>query len=170
VRPQQWVLLNMRAAVKGDAEGICLIYNHYIRTTVISFEENPVTPAEMAGRIDEVTSGSLPWLVEEQNGKIVGYCYATKWKARAAYRHSVETTVYLAPDVVGKGMGTTLYRELLRQLKESGKHVAIGGIALPNEASVRLHEKLGFKKVAEFLEVGSKFDRWVNVGYWEIFL
>ena len=160
----------MRAAVKADAEGICLIYNHYIRTTAISFEETPVTPAEMAGRIDEVISGFLPWLVEEQDGRIVGYCYATKWKARAAYRHSVETTVYLAHDIVGKGVGTALYRELLRQLKESGKHVAIGGIALPNEASVRLHEKLGFKKVAEFLEVGSKFDRWVNVGYWETFL
>ncbi|HEY6925392.1 MAG TPA: arsinothricin resistance N-acetyltransferase ArsN1 family B [Steroidobacteraceae bacterium] len=160
----------MRTAVTRDAEGICLIYNHYIRTTTISFEETPVTAAEMAARIDEVAAAELPWLVEELNGRIVGFCYASKWKARAAYRHSVETTVYMAHDVVRKGMGTALYRELLCQVKERGKHVAIGGIALPNEASVRLHEKLGFRKVAEFLEVGSKFDHWVNVGYWETFL
>jgi phosphinothricin acetyltransferase len=164
------VLLKMRAAVPADADGICLIYNHYVRNTTISFEEAPVLPEEMAARINEVTAGSLPWLVEEQYGRIVGYCYATKWKVRAAYRHSVETTVYLDPDLVRNGIGTRLYRELLRLLKESGKHAAIGGIALPNEASVRLHEKLGFRKVAEFVEVGSKFERWVNVGYWEFLL
>ncbi|MET0498200.1 MAG: arsinothricin resistance N-acetyltransferase ArsN1 family B [Steroidobacteraceae bacterium] len=160
----------IRAAVAADAAGICSIYNEYIRNTTITFEEAPVLAAEMATRIEDTIGGSLPWLVEERNGTVVGYCYASKWRARAAYRHSVETTVYLAPQVFRRGLATGLYRELLLQLKKSGKHVAIGGIALPNEASIRLHEKLGFKKVAEFVDVGLKFDRWINVGYWEVML
>ncbi len=158
----------MRNAVAADAESICGIYNHYIQNTIITFEEAPVSPSDMAGRIQEVTAGSLPWLVEEANGSVVGYAYASKWKARAAYRYAVETTIYLAPDVDRAGIGTRLYQELLRQLKERQMHVAIGGIALPNDASVRLHEKLGFRKVAEFSEVGFKFNKWINVGYWEV--
>jgi L-amino acid N-acyltransferase YncA len=160
----------IRAAVAADAAGICSIYNEYVRNTTITFEETPVSAAEMAARIEDTIGGSLPWLVAEQSGTIVGYCYASKWRARAAYRCSVETTVYLASQVFRRGIATALYREMLRQLKDSGKHVAIGGIALPNEASIRLHEKLGFKKVAEFVDVGFKFDRWINVGYWEVML
>jgi L-amino acid N-acyltransferase YncA len=158
----------MRKAVAADASAICLIYNHYVENTVITFEEAPVTASDMAARIDEISSASLPWLVEERNGLIMGYAYASKWKVRAAYRYSVETTIYLAPSIVRMGIGTSLYKELLRQLKERGTHAVIGGIALPNAASVALHERLGYRKVAEFAEVGFKFEKWVNVGYWEL--
>jgi L-amino acid N-acyltransferase YncA len=158
----------MRQATTADVDSICRIYNHYIESSTITFEEIPVSSAEMAGRIAETTTGSLPWLVEEANGSVVGYAYASKWKTRAAYRYAAETTIYLAPNACHKGIGTSLYQELLVRLKERSMHVAIGGIALPNDASLRLHEKLGFRKVAEFVEVGFKFNRWINVGYWEV--
>lgn len=158
----------IRSCRAADAAAICAIYNPYVRDSVITFEETPVSVAEMARRIDEVTAG-LPWLVAEE-GAIVGYAYATPWKARSAYRFSVETTVYVAPDHQRSGTGTALYRELLDKLHRVGVHSAVGGIALPNPVSVALHEKLGFKKIAQFVEIGRKFDRWIDVGYWQLIL
>jgi L-amino acid N-acyltransferase YncA len=160
----------IRQAVATDAEAISRIYNHYILDTIITFEEQPVPSSEMAERIAEVTSASLPWLVAEQDGSILGYARASKWKGRSAYRFSVETTIYLAPHCLGRGIGTSLYQLLLEQLKDLGLHVAIGGIALPNAASLALHEKLGFRKVAQFAEVGFKFSKWIDVGYWQLTL
>jgi len=158
----------IRPARVGDAAAIAFIYNHYVRETVVTFEEEPVSEADMAERIAEVAAASLPWLVAEQAGSVVGYARATKWRPRSAYRYSVETTVYLAPAHLGNGIGTQLYRQLLEQLKQRGLHLAIGGVALPNAASVALHEKLGFRKVAHFGEVGFKFGRWIDVAYWEL--
>jgi phosphinothricin acetyltransferase len=123
----------------------------------------------MAGRIAEVTA-RLPWLVYEEHGNVTGYACATPWKARAAYRHSVEASIYLPPAATGKGIGTQLYKALIADLRERDVHCIIGGAALPNPASVALHERLGFQKVAEFREVGFKLGRWVNVAYWELML
>ena len=95
-----------------------------------------------------------------------GYAYAAPWRARAAYRHSVETSIYLAPGAGGRGLGARLYRALFAALP-SHVHAAIGGVSLPNPASVALHERLGFRKVAHFREVGRKFGRWIDVGYWQ---
>jgi phosphinothricin acetyltransferase len=158
----------IRQVTETDAERICTIYNHYIATTTISFEEEPVTPADMAKRIADVRAAKLPWLVMLDGDTLIGYAYATKWRVRAAYRFAVETTVYLDPQHVGKGAGTVLYEALLAELRQRELHLAIGGIAQPNEASVRLHERLGFKKVAHFSEVGLKFGRWIDVGYWQL--
>ena len=161
---------SIRIATASDADRIAEIYNHYIANTVVTFEEEPVAGDEMRRRMDDVFAAALPWLVAESGGRVVGYAYATKWKARSAYRFSVETTVYLA-DGLGKfGLGSRLYDELFRLLKEKGIHAAIGGIALPNDASVALHEKFGMRKVAHFDEVGFKFGKWVDVGYWELIL
>jgi L-amino acid N-acyltransferase YncA len=160
----------IRQAIAADANAIADIYSRYVLETVVTFEEQPVSPPEIAERIAEVTAVPLPWLVKEQAGAIVGYAYASKWKGRCAYRFSVETTVYLAPDSIGRGIGTELYQALLTHLKALGLHVAIGGIALPNAASVALHEKLGFRRVAQFSEVGFKFGKWIDVGYWELIL
>jgi L-amino acid N-acyltransferase YncA len=102
--------------------------------------------------------------------RIVGYAYASKWRARFGYRHSVESSVYLAPDQQRRGLGGMLYRRLLARLREQGCHAVMGGIALPNPGSVALHEKLGFEQVAHFREVGRKFDRWVDVSYWQMTL
>lgn len=157
----------IRPVTPDDAAAIVTIYNHYIATTTISFEEHAVTPEEMAGRIRDVTAG-LPWLVYEQDGAVLGYAYATKWRARSAYRFAAETSVYLEFGQGGKGIGKALYKALLEELRAREIHMAIGGIAQPNEASVALHESLGFEKVAHFKQVGRKFDRWIDVGYWEL--
>ncbi len=158
----------IRPARATDAGAICAIYNHYIATTTISFEEAPVTGAEMAQRIAAVMEAGLPWLVMLEGETLVGYAYATKWRVRAAYRYSVESSIYMAPEYAGQGAGRQLYEALLAQLRERDLHLVIGGIAQPNEASVRLHERLGFRKVAHFSEVGLKFGRWVDVGYWQL--
>lgn len=152
-----------------DAGEICAIYNPYVNETVITFEEVPVPAEEMAGRIRDITA-ILPWLVYVENEVVRGFAYAGRWRLRSAYRRSVETTVYLDRSIVGKGIGTKLYTELLALLQRNGQHAAMGGIALPNDASVALHEKLGFQKVALFREVGCKFGRWIDVGYWQILL
>lgn len=160
----------MRPATAIDAAALARIYNYYVLNTVITFEEEPVSAATMATRVAEVQSASLPWLVAEVDGVVVGYTYASKWKVRSAYRYSVETTIYLEQGREGQGLGTRLYSELLRILREQGIHAAIGGAALPNEASVALHEKLGFERVATFRQVGFKFQQWVDVAYWQILL
>lgn len=157
----------IRSATPDDASAIVDIYNHYVATTVISFEERPVTPDEMAGRIRDVTA-TLPWLVYESEDGVIGYAYATKWRVRSAYRYSAETSVYVAPGQGGKGIGSALYKTLLEELRAREIHMAIGGIAQPNPASVALHERLGFEKVAHFKQVGRKFDRWIDMGYWEL--
>ena len=158
----------IRPATPADAENICTIYNHYIATTTISFEEEPVTPNDMAQRIADVAAANLPYLVMFENDKLIGYAYATKWRVRAAYRYSVESSVYLDPHQAGQGAGTMLYEALLVELRQRDLHLVIGGIAQPNEASVRLHERLGFVKAAHFSEVGMKFGRWIDVGYWQL--
>jgi len=157
----------IRSATPGDAEAICAIYNPCVAETVITFEEREVPADEMRARMAGVTA-ALPWLVFETGGTIGGYAYATPWRARAAYRHSVETTVYVAPVCRRQGVGRQLYTELIARLRALGVHRAMGGIALPNPASVALHETLGFRKVAHFAEVGRKFGRWIDVGYWQL--
>lgn len=116
----------IRPAAAADTASIAAIYNHYVAATIVTFEEEPVSPQEMARRMEEVRSASLPWLVAEDGGEVVGYAYATQWRTRSGY-----------------------------------------GIALPNEASVALHEKFGLRKVAHFEQVGFKFGRWIDVGYWQ---
>lgn len=156
----------IRACEARDVPTVCEIYNYYIANTVITFEENPLSTTEMSARIHAYTQ-LYPWFVCEVNGVVVGYAYATKWKERAAYKNSVEITVYLDHTQSGKGYGKALYTKLLESLVTMGCHVVLGGIALPNEASVGLHEYFGFKKVAHFSEVGFKLGRWVDVGYWQ---
>ena len=157
----------IREADASDAASIASIYNHYVAETVVTFDEQPVTVQEMARRVEEVHAVSLPWLVAEQDNRVVGYAYASPWKRRAAYRFSVEISVYLDPNHLGRRLGTRLYSELFAILRNSQAHAVIGGIALPNDASVALHEKFGMHKVAVFEEVGFKFNRWIDVGYWE---
>jgi L-amino acid N-acyltransferase YncA len=159
----------LRPCTTADAAALCDIYNHYVRETVVTFEEAPVNEAEMARRITDVTS-HLPWLVWESDAGLLGYAYATAWKSRAAYRHSVESSIYLAPQATGQGIGTRLYQALIAALREQGLHCVIGGAALPNPASVALHERLGFTQVAEFRQVGFKFGRWIDVAYWQLVL
>jgi L-amino acid N-acyltransferase YncA len=160
----------IRPARIEDSAAICRIYNPYVLQTVVSFEEKVVTPEEMAKRIGKVAAAALPWLVLEEEGALVGYAYATPWKERLGYRYAAESSIYLGASAAGQGCGTRLYAALLAELRALPLRTVIGGIALPNDASVGLHEKLGFRKVAHFERVGWKCGRWVDVGYWQLAL
>lgn len=157
----------IRDATPRDAADVALIYNHYVSRTTATFETQSVHPAVMTDRIKQCQASGLPWLLAEQGGSVLGYAYAVPWKPRRAYRYSCETTIYLHPEQAGRGIGRRLYAALLDRLEALGCHTAIGGIALPNPASIGLHEALGFEKTAHFREVGFKLGRWVDVGYWQ---
>ena len=163
-------MMQVRDATSEDAAALARIYNPYVLNTIITFEESAVTAEDMAGRVGEAQAASLPWLVAESAGGVLGYAYASKWKGRCAYRFSAEVTVYVEEGGARRGVGSTLYGELLQRLRDAGLHAAMGGIALPNEASVALHEKFGFRQVAQFREVGFKQNRWIDVGYWQVLL
>ncbi len=159
----------IRSAEKRDNDEICDIYNHYVRHSIATFDETEMSREEM----QEYLSGIIThyhWLVYESVGNVLGYAYTSPWKSRCAYKFSLESTIYLHPDYVGKGIGTRLYSALISKVKESGYHALIGGISLPNPASIALHEKMGFQKIGHFREVGFKFDKWIDVGYWELLL
>jgi phosphinothricin acetyltransferase len=152
-----------------DAKRIRDIYNYYIENTVITFEEEPVSVGVMAGRIRDITA-KYPWLVWEEGGEVTGYAYVHKWHERAAYRFTAEDSIYLKHGHEGKGLGEKLLAAILEALKKTDIHAVVSGITLPNERSVALHEKFGFKKIAQFNEAGYKMNRWLDVGYWELVL
>lgn len=151
-----------------DAQQICNIYNYYIKETDITFEEDELYALDMEERILKVAKQKMPWIVYEIDGKVVGYAYASPWRVRAAYRFCAETSIYIDNEISHKGIGTELYKELIERLKSIGIHSILGCLAMPNPKSQGLHEKLGFDKVAHFPEVGFKFERWIDVGYWQL--
>ncbi|MGA2571447.1 MAG: N-acetyltransferase family protein [Terracidiphilus sp.] len=159
----------LRNVTPDDAPSITEIYNHYILNSPATFEEVPVPPDDMQQRILEKTK-TYPWFVCEEDGKLLGYAYGRRWRERAAYRHSVEASVYLHPSAVGNGRGSALFEALLPELRARQFHCVIGGVSLPNEASVALLEKFGFRQVAHFKETGYKFGNWIDVGYWQLLL
>lgn len=159
----------IRFAAPADATRLCQIYNHYVLTAVATFEEEPVSEEEMRRRIGDVQKDFF-WLVYEEGDQVVGYAYASKWKARAAYRHSVELSVYLDPERHGLGIGKQLYAALLDRLRERDVHSVIGGVAANNPASIALHLSFGFVQVAHLREVGHKFGQWIDVTYFQLLL
>ncbi len=154
----------------SDSEALIHIYNYYILNSTFTFEEAPVSKEEMKARIAKVQDLGLPWFVYEEDGQVIGYAYATKWKERTAYRFTVETSIYLSNSYAGKGVGSKLYQHLIDHLRTKGFHSIITGISIPNEKSQRLHEKLGFKKIAVYKEAGFKFNRWIDVTNWQLML
>lgn len=155
----------IRFATPADAGSLAAIYNPYVTHTFITFEERPVDVGEMKRRIVDVSREGV-WLVAESQGRTEGYAYARPWHARSAYRHSVESTIYLHPDAMGHGLGTRLYQALLDELASRSVRRVVGVIALPNAASVALHERLGFEPAGRLPELGRKLGRWIDVGYW----
>ena len=154
----------IRLAEASDAGAIAAIYRPYVEGSHFTFEEVPPAAAEMARRM---ASPMHPWLVAEQNGRIVGYASTSPMRDRAAYRWSVETGIYLASEAQGRGVGRQLLAAHLELLERRGFVTAIAGIALPNEASIALHEKLGFTLSGVERGVGFKRGRWVDVGRWQ---
>lgn len=159
--------LRLRDALADDAAAIAAIYNVHVRGTIVTFELAEVCAQDMARRVADVQARGLPWLVAEAGGAVLGYAYAGPWKTRAAYARTVETSIYMDAAACGRGLGKQLYAALLGRLRELGMHVAIGGAALPNPASVALHEALGFEPVGTLREVGCKFGHWIDVAYWQ---
>jgi len=166
---------SIRPARFDDSVAIADIYNWYIENTTITFEEERVSSGDMAQRI-AVTDDTRPWFVLEEDDaeakgtRLLGFACAVRWKDRSAYRFSRETSIYLLPDSSGAGHGRLLYEYLIEALRKTEVHTLIAGIALPNDASIALHEKLGFRKCGEFEEVGKKFGNYLNVGYWQLTL
>jgi len=150
-----------------DAQQLVDIYNYYVLNSVVTFDDIPFESSLFEDKIKTVAS-QFPFYVYEENDEILGYAYANKWRLKPAYKHTVESTVYLKHTAVGKQIGTKLYSHLLKELKKQNYHAIIGGVSLPNDVSIKLHENLGFKKVAHYNEVGLKFNKWVDVAFWQL--
>ena len=159
--------MRIRAAGVDDAAAIAAIYAPYVTGTVVSFETEAPDAAEIARRMSE-GDGHFPWLVAcDGDRTLLGYAYACAFRSRPAYRFSVETTVYVADGAHRRGIGSLLYRSLLPVLEAQGYAQAIAAITLPNQASVTLHERFGFRQVGTYERVGFKFREWRSVGLWQ---
>lgn len=157
------------AAPNSDGAACAAIYGPYVDGAATSFEESPPVAAELATRIERVST-THPWLVSERDGRVVGFAYAAPHRARPAYRWTAETSVYVDPAHHGLGVGRELYEALLGLLRRQGLHVACAGITLPNDASIGLHEALGFERIGVYRRVGYKAGAWRDVGWWQLFL
>ena len=156
---------HLRDAIAEDMEEVARIYAHYVQTSCYTFEEVPPTAEEMRGRLRRVRQDGLPWrAAEDRGGAVLGYVYAAAFRARSAYRYTVENSVYVAPDQAQRGVGLALMRDLIRECTALGYRqmmAVIGDSA--NEASIRLHTRLGFRTVGHEVAVGLKFGRWLDV-------
>ena len=161
--------MQIRPATPSDLPDLVRIYNHYVTNTHFTFDTKPFTTGGRRSWFEDFAgSGPYRLLVAEVESEIAGYTSSTRFRPKRAYRTSVETTVYLDPRHIGRGLGSRLYGELLESLvSERQVHRAYGGVALPNPASVALHERLGFQLVGTFREVGHKFQRFWDVSWYE---
>ena len=155
-----------REAAEADLAAVARIYAHYVAETVVTFDVEPLGVEGWREKW-QAREADHPWFVFEDAGEVLGYAIAGAFRPKAAYRPTVETTIYLDPRAVGRGAGRSLYSALLAEAGRRGFHLAVAGATLPNEASVRLHETLGFTKVGVYTEVGHKFGEWHDVGWWQ---
>jgi L-amino acid N-acyltransferase YncA len=155
----------VRPATAADAAGVAAIYAPVVAATAISFEEDPPAPDEIGRRM--LAGPRLPWLVADDGGRVAGYAYASAHRGRPAYRWSADCSVYLDPAYRGRGLGRRLYERLIAEVRDLGYRSLFAGIALPNPASVGLHEALGFRPVGVFRDVGYKHGAWRDVGWWQ---
>lgn len=162
--------MNIRYANPDDAASITAIYNPYITGTTVTFETEPLSVEVMRRRIETLIEQESVYLVAEEKGCLLGYAYAHPWKERAAFCHTWETTVYVSPDSQGKGVGTKLMKELIAMCKCKRVHALVACITSENKESLRMHERLGFRQVSHFKEVGYKFGRWLDVVDYELLL
>ncbi|MGN9763430.1 N-acetyltransferase family protein [Streptomyces sp. SD31] len=172
--PPERTEVQVRPGVESDLEALTGIYNHYVRETPITFDTAVFTPEERRPwLLSHPEDGPHRLMVAEEGGlgddsqRILGYATSSAFRAKPAYETSVEVTIYLAPDVGRRGVGTLLYKALFEALADEDLHRAYAGIALPNEASTRLHERFGFRHVGTYREVGRKFGRYWDVAWYE---
>ena len=153
----------------SDAEQICSIYNYYIEHSIATFDEQIKDSLFFEEKIKLITQ-NYPWFVLEVEGEINAFAYASQWKDKSAYNKSVEGTVYVKNMSQEKGLGEKIYTHLIDSLRNKGFHSVVGVISLPNNASISLHEKLGFEKVAHFKEIGNKFNQMIDVACWQLLI
>lgn len=155
----------IRIAQPNDGSGCAAIYRPFVEESCVSFETIAPDAVEMRARIEK-TLDTHPWLIADDGGAVVGYAYGSPHRERAAYRWSVDVTIYLAERARGKGLGSRMYRVLLNLLAKQGYRAAFAGIALPNEASIAAHESVGFTHLGTYVDVGYKLGDWRSVGWW----
>lgn len=159
----------IRDIILSDAKRIHEIYNKYVEKSWATFQEQPVSLDEIEIQIQRIIK-DFPWLVYQEGDQIIGYTYADKWKGKSAYRYTVETSIYLDSEHLGKGIGSKLKEAMIEELRKRNFHCVISVISLPNPASIAMCEKFGFKKVGHLKEIGYKFDEWIDIGYWQLLL
>ena len=168
-------MIGIRAATPEDAGAIAAIYAPHVLTGTVSFESDPPDARAMRSRM-AAGDGLYPWLVattggsaggEADEGGVIGYAYASRFRDRPAYRYVCETSIYLTDASSGSGVGRLLYEALIDTLRAQGFVHAIGAIALPNDRSIRLHEAVGFRRAGVYREVGFKHGQWIDVGIWQ---
>ena len=160
--------VTVRPAAEEDLEKVNDIYNRYVVETHFTFDFDPMTMEERREWFAQHrTTGRNRVLVGVSDGSVIGYASTSRFRSKPGYATSVESSIYVMPDQVGRGIGTRLYEELFKQVQGEDVHRAYAGIALPNQASIALHERFGFKRVAHFTEQGRKFDRYWDVGWYE---
>jgi L-amino acid N-acyltransferase YncA len=153
----------IRAAIASDMDAIALIYSHHVNHGTGTFETEPPDREEIARRWGQVAARSLPWLVAEDSGEVVGYAYAAPYRARPAYRHTVEDSVYVRVDRIGTGLGKQLLPALITATRACGMHQMIAVIGdSANRASINLHRRFGFQDAGVLKDVGFKFGRWLD--------
>lgn len=156
--------ITIRPLIKNDLSAVKDIYNHYIKNTHINFETNPYNDEYMQNWFAQFDhSGRYHAYIAAQEGQILGFAFSQKYRPKPAYSTSVETTIYLTQQSAGKGLGKRLGQHLLDALKQQDLHRAYAGVALPNDASIGFHKKLGYKVVGNFNQVGRKFDKYYDM-------
>jgi L-amino acid N-acyltransferase YncA len=162
--------LNVRPVnVARDAAGCAAIYRPFVERTAASFEDRPPSDGEFAARINQITQ-THAWLVADDGGRLLGFAYGCPHRERAAYRWAADVAVYVDPRHHRRGIGKTLYQALIERLQKQRICVLCAGIALPNDASVALHESLGFGLTGVYRKIGYKLGRWHDVGWWQLAL
>ncbi len=159
--------MDIRVATADDADQVLSIYAPFIESSIVTFEIEVPSLSEMSHRISHVLE-KWPWLVMQDGQKIAGYVYAHEYGSRKAYQWTVESSIYLAENYRGRGIGRKLYACLFSILQAQGFYQVVAGASLPNESSVALHESMGFIKVGTFKDVGFKMGRWVDVCRWQL--
>lgn len=163
-------MIAIRPATPEDAVAIAAIYAPHVLSGVVSFETDPPDTRTMRTRM-AASNGLYPWLVatngDPDGGGVLGYAYAGQFRDRPAYRYTVETSIYMSGPIQGQGAGRLLYEALVDTLRAQGFTQAVAAISLPNDASIRLHESVGFQRAGVYREIGYKQGRWVDVGFWQ---